>query len=96
VTTTQTRRFSLKFFRVIWEDVDQDEGTTVELAPRVNRQLSKATERNRIKRILREFFRGHPEFFKRGRWVFIAKSNAEKKPNHEIFTDLEKILSKVS
>ena len=57
------RRFSLKFFRVIWEEDYGRVGAQPLLAPRVNRQLSRATERNRIKRILREFFRGHPETF---------------------------------
>jgi ribonuclease P protein component len=93
VTTKRKRCFYLKFFRVIWEDNGQDDAQ-VELAPRVNRQISKATERNRIKRVLREFFRGHPEFFKRGRWAFIAKPSVEKVPNREVFKDLERLLAK--
>ncbi len=94
MSQTRSHRFSLKFFRVIWEEGDSK--TAPELAPRVNRQLSQATERNRIKRILREFFRGHPDFFKKGRWVFIAKQKIEQVPNHEVFNDLERIFKLAS
>lgn len=93
VTAKRSRRISLKFFRVIWEDLGGE--AEAELAPRVNRQVSKATERNRIKRILREFYRGHPELFKSGRWVFIAKPHVEKASNHEVFNDLEGLLEKL-
>jgi ribonuclease P protein component len=78
---------------VIWEsEAGKQEA---ELVPRVNRQLSKATQRNRIKRILREFFRHHRGKFVHGRWVFIAKSRVERVPNNEIFADLETLFSKV-
>ena len=78
-------KFSLKFFRVIWEADDSEP----ELVPRVNRQLTRACERNRIKRILREFFRRHKKIFCNGRWVFIAKRQVEKVPNRQVFSDLE-------
>lgn len=94
MTTKRSKHFSLKFFRVIWEDIDQGASAAL-LAPRVNRQLSRATERNRIKRVLREFFRGHPDIFNRGRWVFIAKRGVEGVPNREIFKDLGGLLAKV-
>ncbi len=92
------RKYSLKYFRVIWEDKNPSGAAEKgpELAPRVNRQLSKATERNRIKRILREFWRGHLATFKRGRWVFIAKRRVERVPNREVWHDLETILQRVS
>lgn len=95
MTTKRSKHFSLKFFRVIWEDINQGTSAAL-LAPRVNRQLSRATERNRIKRVLREFFRKHPNYFNRGRWIFIAKHIVEGVPNREVFEDLEKLLDKVS
>jgi len=92
VTLKRARKFSLKFFRVIWEPpVDSDKW---ELVPRVNRQLSRATERNRIKRVLREFFRTHQKRLKAGRWVFIASPRVAEVPNREVFHDLEQIISK--
>jgi ribonuclease P protein component len=85
------RRYHSKFFRIIWEKGTGDP----ECAPRVNRQLSQAVQRNRIKRVLREFFRQRKNFFEEGRWVFIAKANCEPVANREIFNDLEKWFTKV-
>ncbi len=84
-------KFSLKFFRVVWEQDD----VAPQLVLRVNRQLPKATQRNRVKRIVREFFRRHESDLKKGRWVFIAKRSAEEAANQELFLDLEKTLAKV-
>jgi len=91
VTKNRARRYSLKFFRVIWEG-DQDVNEAV-LDLKINRQVSPAVERNRIKRIVREFFRAHADVFLPGRWVFIAKPFVAKIPNAEIFSDLERILA---
>ena len=93
MTKKQARTFSLKFFRVIWEP--QFQATKPELAPKVNRQVSPAVERNRVKRIIREFFRKHVEFFQPGRWVFIAKSAVTRASNREVFADLERILASI-
>lgn len=65
-----------------------------QLAPKVNRQLASAVARNRIKRILREFFRGHPDFFQSGRWVFVARAQVAAASNSEVFHDLERILAR--
>ena len=89
-----SQKFSLKFFRVIWEPVEDIESR--ELVPRVNRQISPATQRNRVKRLLREFFRRNQATLKPGRWVFIGKARAAEVPNREIFHDLEQLLSKMS
>lgn len=89
-----SQKFSLKYFRVIWEPVKDK--AIKELVPRVNRQIFPATQRNRVKRILREFFRHHQASLRPGRWVFIGNSRAAEVPNREIFHDLEQLLSKMS
>ncbi len=58
----------------------------------VNRKIGKSSERNRVKRIIREFWR---KSFKMGEFLFVLKPGIEKADSSEIIKELEKITDKV-
>jgi ribonuclease P protein component len=62
----------------------------------VTRRTGSSVIRNRWKRILREFFRTHPENFKSAvDYVFVVKSTTQNVPPDDIRTELSKLMEKV-
>lgn len=70
--------------------------TSPALLVRVNREIKQAVQRNRVKRVLREFFQRHrlqlPPFI----FVFRAVPETGRHPNRDLFTDLEHYVDKIS
>lgn len=62
----------------------------------VSKKVSKkAVERNRIKRILREYMRLHLEQSKPGKYLVMVKPQAAKLPGNELRAEMRRVLSKV-
>ncbi len=56
------------------------------------KNVKRAVDRNRIKRILREFFRLHPLLKQQGRYLCWVSSQATHTRNAELFEELKGIL----
>jgi ribonuclease P protein component len=61
----------------------------------VSRQMGKAHERTRIKRILREAFRKRTDLPEANDWVFIFKAPAAQKKNKDVFQEVESLFNKL-
>ncbi len=57
----------------------------------VERKVRKAVQRNRIKRILREFYRRNKQKFPEGIWIFIGKKPLYSLKSYEFKVDFCKI-----
>jgi ribonuclease P protein component len=67
-----------------------DKGSRLGLA--VTRRLGKAVQRNRVKRLLREFFRRHKSKLPPRDLVIMAKSGANALSYHQVQEELGRLL----
>lgn len=58
----------------------------------VTKRLGKAVRRNRIRRVLREFFRRHQRLLPPGDLVILAKKGAADLTYHEVCEELARVL----
>lgn len=56
------------------------------------KRLGKAVRRNRVKRLLREFFRRHKAWLPPGDLIIMAKKGAAKLSYHEVCQELTRVL----
>lgn len=58
------------------------------------RQIASAVQRNRLKRLVREFFRHHRDALPAADWVVMARASAAAASNAELRTDLAELLQR--
>lgn len=73
------RRRNGRYFALCWK-----EGEKRRLGIAVSRKIKRATQKNRIKRVVRELFRLQPEIFPKGDLIVIAKLGVDALTNEEI------------
>jgi ribonuclease P protein component len=81
------KKYNSSFFRIYLKPSD-----IYKIGFLANRKIGKSSERNRIKRITREFWRKN---FKKGEFVFVLKPGIEKTGISEIIKELAKTADKV-
>ena len=77
-------------FLLVWSE--EETGRT-RLGITVSRKVGKAVVRNRIKSLIREYFRLHKELFEKADYNVIAKRGSGKLSLHELSLELDRALS---
>lgn len=85
---SQKKVFSRNFF-IAWKDGD---GRRIGIT--VSAKVGKANVRNRIKRVVREFFRLNKDSFPQGDAVVTARRGAAALANDEIREEIERLLGR--
>lgn len=74
----------------------ENSGSCSRLGLTVSRKVGNAVQRNRVKRLLREFFRNHQQLFvKSVDYSVIAKYGAAELTAQQIFSEMERALRKL-
>jgi ribonuclease P protein component len=81
--------FSKNFF-VVWKN-----GAARKVGLTVSSRVGNSVVRNRIKRVVREFFRSNKEKFPLGQCIVTAKDGAGLLTNEEIKKEMEFLLKKI-
>lgn len=86
---SQKKVFSRNFF-IVWKD-----GGVRRIGITVSAKVGKANVRNRIKRVVREFFRLNKDLFPDGDSVITARTGAASLANDEIRKEIENLLNRI-
>lgn len=86
------KKFHTPHFIVVWSE---DGVGRARIGITVSRRVGNAVTRNRVKRLVREYFRLHKHCFIAADFNIIAKRRAENLTFHELCTELEKAVQRI-
>lgn len=86
------KKFHTPHFIVVWSE---ESVGRARIGITASRKVGNAVARNRIKRLVREYFRHHKHGFIVADFNIIAKRGAEKLAFHELCNELEKAVQRI-